>query len=387
MQLVDRLDAAHAVVAAGQRHLLEVIAECDRTERWRGDGCRDIAHWLSLRLGISNWTARRWVHAAEALCLLPHIGAALEQGTLCLDKVVELTRFATPDNEKRLISWARHVTVAGIRRKADAANRRTAKEVLEADRTRYLRYWWFEDGNRLGLEGSLAADQGIVVAQALDRLAGRLPDIVEHEEDEPAPREETLDERRADALVALASREIASDQDPDRATVVVQAELSALTADVGNCELEHGPVIHPETARRLCCDARLQVVVRDQRGHVVGIGRAARTVPPWLRRQLRRRDRCCLFPGCEATWFLHAHHVHHWTRGGETNLDNLALVCHFHHKLVHEHGWSMELGEPGTARWFRPSGRLLEVRSSSAEDRAPPEFLEGKADQARHAAA
>jgi len=45
-----------------------------------------------------------------------------------------------------------------------------------------------------------------------------------------------------------------------------------------------------------------------------------------------------------------------WEHGGRTDLDNLVLVCTFHHKLVHEHGWTIRREEDGTVRWFRPDG-------------------------------
>jgi hypothetical protein len=32
-----------------------------------------------------------------------------------------------------------------------------------------------------------------------------------------------------------------------------------------------------------------------------------------------------------------------------------VMVCSFHHKLVHEHGWRIEL-EDGTTRWYLPDG-------------------------------
>jgi hypothetical protein len=368
------LDSAHAAVTTAQRRLLEVVAECDRAETWRTDGGRDLAQWLSARLGISNWAARRWINAAHALPHLPRLAAALEVGVLSLDKVVELCRFATPATEQRLITWARRVTVTGIRRKADLACRQSDQEVVDADRTRYLTYWWFDDGRRLGIEGALTADQGAVVAKALDRIADRAPDIIDDGADHHLSSEDSLDVRRADALVALASRDIAEDQDADRATVVVHAGLDALGGDVGGCELEDGPVIHPQTARRLACDARLQVVVHDEHGEAVGIGRMSRTAPPWLVRQLRHRDRGCTFPGCESRSFLHAHHIEHWGRGGPTDLDNLVLVCTFHHKLVHEYGWRVELDLPAAPRWFRPGGRRFDpgVTTEHVPERAPP---------------
>ena len=73
-------------------------------------------------------------------------------------------------------------------------------------------------------------------------------------------------------------------------------------------------------------------------GSVLDIGRKTRTIPPALRRALESRDRGCRFPGCGLR-FTDAHHVRHWADGGETKLDNLVLLCRFHHRLVHEEGY------------------------------------------------
>jgi hypothetical protein len=37
----------------------------------------------------------------------------------------------------------------------------------------------------------------------------------------------------------------------------------------------------------------------------------------------------------------------HWLQGGETNPDNLALLCRRHHIAVHEGGWKLERGPNG----------------------------------------
>ena len=42
-----------------------------------------------------------------------------------------------------------------------------------------------------------------------------------------------------------------------------------------------------------------------------------------------------------------AHHIKHWAHGGATDLDNLVLLCHRHHWLVHEGGWQLLRGEDG----------------------------------------
>jgi hypothetical protein len=173
--------------------------------------------------------------------------------------------------------------------------------------------------------------------------------------------------RRADALVALCSVRIAADPEPDRATVVVHARLDGLEQDTGGCEIEGGPVIHPQSVRRLLCNARVQTVVEDGHGTVLGIGRASRAVPAWMLRQVRHRDRECRFPGCGSRRFTEAHHLRWWRHGGRTALDNLALICSFHHRLVHEHGWSVKRDDANDLVWRRPDGTRYESGPSPGQ--------------------
>jgi hypothetical protein len=35
--------------------------------------------------------------------------------------------------------------------------------------------------------------------------------------------------------------------------------------------------------------------------------------------------------------FCEAHHIWHWEHGGPTNLDNLKLLCWYHHRKHHAH--------------------------------------------------
>ena len=162
--------------------------------------------------------------------------------------------------------------------------------------------------------------------------------------------------RRADALLALCSGAIAADPDQDRATVVIHTQLDALDKDTGGSEIEGGPLLHPETVRRALCNARVQTVIEDGSGTVVGLGRIAREPSAWMMRQIRYRDRECLFHGCGAKRFTQAHHLVWWRHGGRTDLDNLVLICSFHHRLVHELGWSVKRDADATIRWFGPDG-------------------------------
>lgn len=307
-----------------------------------------MAHYLWMRHGVSDWKARRWVAAAHALERLAAISEAFATGELSIDKVVELTRFATPQTERGLITWAKEVSCGAIRHRGDLASRTLREETAEAQRERRLTWWYLEEGRRLGLEAELPAAEGAVVVKAIERLAETIP--VMPGEDGPFD----VDARRADALVALCSAKIAGDPDPDRATVVVHASLDALASGRQGAEIERGPVISPEAARRLACTARLQVMVEDASGDAIRVGRILREPPAWMLRQLRYRDRECRFPGCGARAFTQAHHVVWWEKGGATALENLILICFFHHRLVHEYGWSVERDEHGTVSWFYP---------------------------------
>src|SRR5688572_12848174 len=129
-----KLDEAEALVARGQRLRLEALAELDAPEVWERDGSRTFAHWVSARLGVSNWLASRLINAAHALPFLPVVDAAFQDARLGLEKVVELARFATPETEKRLVKWAERVSPACIRRKADVENREAIEDATDPDR-------------------------------------------------------------------------------------------------------------------------------------------------------------------------------------------------------------------------------------------------------------
>jgi uncharacterized protein DUF222/HNH endonuclease len=150
----------------------------------------------------------------------------------------------------------------------------------------------------------------------------------------------------AEALVALAELGLASpDGDRsggERAQVVVHVDASTLRAGApGRCSLADGVPLAAETARRLACDGSVVELVEAD-GQSLHLGRRRRTVSASLRRALRSRDQTCRFPGCDRVRFVDAHHVEHWSSGGETNLDNLILLCRRHHRLVHEHGYKIE---------------------------------------------
>jgi hypothetical protein len=365
-RLVEAIDAVHARIGRSQREFLSLIGEIDRREAWQDAGARDTAHWLAMRYGVSSWKAHRFLTAAHALDSLPRLSEALCRGELGIDKVLELARFASPETEAGLIAWARQVSLATVRRRGDLAARVSIHDDRDADRDCFLSWWYLDEGRRLGLEAELPAAQGAIVVRALERVAATIP---------PMPDEQDhyySSARRADALVSVCSAAIARDPDPDRATVVVHAQLDGLQSGSGGCEIEHGPVVHPETVRRLLCNARTQVVLEDRAGNALGLGRMSREPPAWMARQVRYRDRGCRFPGCGTRAFTEAHHVRWWRNGGRTDLANLLLICSFHHRLVHEHGWSVRRDPDGALQWFRPDGIRYQAGPSPGADPPSP---------------
>jgi hypothetical protein len=260
------------------------------------------------------------------------------------------------------------VSSAAVRHRADLESRSTDDVVL-AQRSRSV-WWWYEDeGRRFRLSADLPAAQGAVIARAIEREAEKIPPMPD-EDDDP----DFVEARRADALLALCSARVAADPDPDRATVVIHAQVD-LDGRARAAEIEGGPAIHPDEALRMLCNARGQTIVEDSAGDVLGVGRIRREPPAWMLRQLRYRDRECRFPGCGARRFAEAHHIVWWRHGGRTELGNLVLICSFHHRLVHELGWRIRRKPGGEVGWFRPDGTPHRAGPSLERDAHPPDLL------------
>ncbi len=109
----------------------------------------------------------------------------------------------------------------------------------------------------------------------------------------------------------------------------------------------------------LYCYGETVVIVEDEDGEPLNVGRKTRTVSTAIKRALWSRDKGCVFPGCSHKRFVDAHHIQHWSAGGETSLDNLLLLCTRHHRLVHEGGFS--IAKDYLDHWYfrRPDGKAV----------------------------
>lgn len=179
--------------------------------------------------------------------------------------------------------------------------------------------------------------------------------------------------RQADALVNVIKGYLHGDDtasQSDDYLVTIHVDQSALAGKGGRAAL---PI---ESVKRLCCDSHAVVLTEDDKGDPLSIGRKTRIVPKAIERALHARDNgLCRFPGCNNRRYLHAHHVEHWSAGGETSLPNLMLLCTRHHTLVHEGGFRIE--RDFQHRWYflRPDGAAVPQRGYSPadiEDAEPP---------------
>ena len=356
----DELAALSAHLSAATARWLELVWELYE----RGDIDDDLGRYIAFRCGITGREAREYVRVAEALQELPATRAAFSRGELTFTKVRALTRVATA-------SCAAALTACQLERALRAFRRLSLADARDAHELEYVDYFFAEDGS-LMLRARLAAEDGTLLVKALDAARER---IVERRREERAaaangadasdgPAElafEPARPARVEALLELAETSLTAPGEHDAvgARLVVHVDAAALSSDGrGRCELEHGPLISPETARRLGCDADLVALV-ERDGLPVSAGRRRRTVPPTLRRLLDARDdTTCCFPGCERRRHLQAHHRHHWAHGGETSLANLVLLCFHHHRLVHEGGYTIEEHSGGGIRFRNRYGVL-----------------------------
>jgi hypothetical protein len=150
-----------------------------------------------------------------------------------------------------------------------------------------------------------------------------------------------------------------------RTTVVVHLDLTERMAN-----LHLGPLLTDAERRYLSCDATCEVWFHRD-GQVVGAGRTTRTISRRLRRALEYSHPTCAVPGCGATRGLHAHHIQHWEDGGPTELDNLVLVCPFHHRLHHRGGITIT-GRAPDITVTDSNGHTLSSRSLARPPNKPP---------------
>lgn len=197
----------------------------------------------------------------------------------------------------------------------------------------------------------------------------------------------TPGQRDHDALKAALRAVLASGRLGDHrglpVTVVLTASLADFTAVCGFGMTGGGTMVDMPTVVRMSAHAHLCLAVLDDRGRHLYYGRGRRVAQPDQRLVLYAGDRGCTFPGCTApAVHTEAHHLHEWARGGRTDIDNLALVCGEHHRLIAAGpaGWATtragpDSPTPGRVLWHPPGAIDPERRGRINRYHRPAELL------------
>ena len=347
-------------INAATYELLVLVREFDERAGWLRCGLTNCVDWLHWRCDLSISAAREKVRVAHAIKTLPLIASSFSTGELSYSKVRPLTRVARIDNEESLLTFALQTTASRVEERCRELRCGTVDSVDEAHRAhanRSLRVFRNAERGTMSITVELPLETGELLEKALDRARyerGASP--------LGTPARDCVDESwstlQADALVAIANAYLSGNGEASACTsdnylVTVHVDQSAFANGNGRSSL---PL---ESVKRLCCDGDAIVIVENEEGEPLSVGRKTRTVPTGIKRALRARDKSCVFPGCHHTRFVDAHHIEHWSAGGETSLDNLLLLCSHHHGLVHEGGFRIERDYQN--RWFfkRPDGRAV----------------------------
>src|SRR2546426_8455687 len=326
---------------------------CKVLDRGRKRGEYQLA-----RLSPATWAARicgmSRNSAADRLCVgkhldsLPETSAALANGEIGYQAASALCHLRDqlgdnwePANEAEMVDNARRFSVENLRLCCRHARHVADPDGFDRDREGDFERRWLNVSPMLdgmhSVDGVLDPVTGAAFRAALDSLA-----LWRGPEDR-----RNHGQRTADALAEMLEHHMNEGRLPRRKGVrphlTLTTSLQGLKGEVGvqAAELELGIPISGKTVERLACDCTMsRVLMADS--VVVDVGRATRIISPATRRALQVRDRGCRWPGCDRPvgWST-PHHIEFWSRGGSTDLDNLVLLCHFHHRLVHEGGWQV----------------------------------------------
>jgi hypothetical protein len=292
--------------------------------------------WIRFNCHMTSGAAADRVAVGQMMHRTPRSIQAVGDGEIGFAHVSVMARTAASlgaqFDEGRLIDFARehsagkfHYFCRHARHSADPHGY-AAEEAEQVESRQFSMSTWI-DGTML-VSGVLDAFGGAALRAALEPLA-RMSGKHDNRDRE---------RRLADALVELASG------GAERAQLQVTSSIETLLGLAGApaADMEFSLPISSKTVGRLACDCAVTRVLLDSDSTVIDVGRSKRVVSGPARRALSARDGSCRWPGCDRTpsWSA-AHHVVHWIHGGTSDLDNLILLCHRHHRMVHEGEWQL----------------------------------------------
>jgi hypothetical protein len=343
----DQLEVHFSLLAAA-------FADTPETE-WQG--CVSPIQWLRLECGMTASAAWKAICVGDQAPVLPATLDAVASGELGFPHLAVLAGTAralreSPTaigfDEQPLLTQALAHPLARFRDECAQVRHAHDAAAFLAEQSQDVEYRCLEvrtGEERSGfMNGWFDAVGWTTIRTALEPLARRTG----------AGDLRSRNRRFADALVELAEHSLDAGLVPtvggQRPHLHVTTTLETLAGTPGAPAgvLEGAGAIAAATVHRLACEANITRIVVGGDSAVLDVGRTHRLPTLAIRRALRARDKGCAWPGCDrpASWTA-AHHLVHWAKGGATTLENLVLLCHHHHRLVHEGGWELVRAKDG----------------------------------------
>src|SRR4051794_13500586 len=379
-ELLDRTRDVVEVINRAQAELARTVRVAESKQAFAADGMKTAQSWLRGHCRLSKSAASQVVRNGRALQQLPAVEAAHAAGRLTADQVEAIGAITSTKYARLIEQHGGSVAEIGAVLAAFAAERQYDEltrlvhqlcEQLDEDgpepdptEQRFLSLVQHADGSVTfrGHLDPLAAEKFQAALEAHRQV------------DRPAGDERTLAQQRADALAQWSDNTLATGTAPRLRRVKPQVavkigsdDLADPAAGRGTAELGFGGVLSAAKARQVACDTELRRYLISLDRELLDLGRSQRLATPALRKAVELRDETCVFAGCDApAWWCDVHHVIHWLFGGETSLENSALLCERHHTQVH-HGFRVERDTAGRWHTYRPDGtEILTVRPAPA---------------------
>jgi hypothetical protein len=347
--LRERLIQRRLVIDLQEVAFAREAAEFAASDAWDEDGSVSAGDWMRFNCHMTAGAAANAIAVGESLERLPESHQAVVDGEIGFAHLAVMARTAEAlgerFNEKLLVEKAKENSPGKFfyicHHARHAADPKTyAAGQAEQVQQRRLKLSTWMDGSLL-ISGQLDPIGGAAVLTAFAPLARR----------SGAHDDRDQEQRNADALVELASG------GGSQAQIQVTSSLETLLGLAGApaAEMEHSLPVSSKTIERLACDSSIARVLLNSESLVIDVGRSKRVVSESGRRALAARDGHCRWPECDRPASRSAaHHVVHWIHGGSTDLENLILLCHRHHWMVHEGNWQIVRGDDGRVLTIPP---------------------------------
>ncbi|MCY4257236.1 MAG: DUF222 domain-containing protein [bacterium] len=303
-------------------------------------------------LQASRQQARREVETASQFAEVPETLTALSAGEIPSAHATKIAKAASqgPVDESVLVEAARtqdygvfSKTVRDHQHEQSGDDGQSNFDRQRAQRS--LGFFVSPDDGMFILNGRFDPVAGSIIETALADETRRLRN--QNAETNNSGELTGFDQLLADALVNLLHTDNknndsseGSERNQRRPLLILTADWDVLKKQMINTRLLDDTPIPVAEAIKLACEADILPAVFNSKTQKLWLGRKHRSATEAQRCALIVRDKRCVGCGRTPTW-CEAHHIQHWAHGGETNLDNLVLVCTSCHHNIHDNGWQV----------------------------------------------